>query len=125
MDSGKRRILCVDDDDDTCVMLSMLLGQHMYEVVTARDVEQAIRLAGGEEKFDLYILDMRFKGDSGVELCRKLHAASPQTPIIFYSGAAYPEDLAEGMVAGARAYVIKPHINKLLETVHQIFDGAR
>jgi CheY-like chemotaxis protein len=124
MTNGRRRILCVDDDEDTCVMLSLLLGQYRYEVITASDSAQAMRLAEGAEKFNLYILDMRFKGDSGVELCRRLRLASPDTPVIFYSGAAYPEDLAEGRNAGALGYVTKPHINRLLEAVQQIFGGA-
>ena len=109
------RILCVDDNEDTGFMLSHLLGLE-YEVTTATSVAEAIRLVGNE-RFDLYVLDNRFHDGTGVELCRKIRATDRQTPIIFYSGAAYESDKEAGLAAGAQAYVTKPEIDELLTTI--------
>ena len=121
MPPTKCRILCVEDDADTGFMLARLLGLE-YEVRTATSVAQALRLARSE-RFDCYILDNRFADGTGVELCRELRAADHQTPISFYSGAAYESDKEAGLAAGAQAYVTKPEIDELLATISALLQA--
>ncbi len=109
-------ILCVDDHEDTSYMLTHLLEQSNYEVVTAGSIRDALRLIE-EEKFDLYILDKRLPDGSGLDLCRRFTALTPHVPVIFYSGDAYELHRQEGLYAGAEAYVPKPEIDKLIEAV--------
>ena len=115
----KRRILCADDHEDTCFMLCTLFGQSDCEVVTAGTVAEALRLAAGGG-FDLYVVDVRFPDGSGFDLCERLRAVDPDTPVIFYSGGAYEADRERALRAGARAYVTKPAVDKLLKTVSEI-----
>lgn len=119
MQPAKCRILYVDDHEDTSFMLTHLLGQSDYEVVTANSVSHALTLIH-EEKFDLYILDKRLPDGSGLELCRRLHEATPDVPVIFYSGDAYELHRQEGLSAGALAYVSKPDIDGLINKVQQV-----
>jgi DNA-binding response OmpR family regulator len=119
MQPTKRRILCAEDDEDTCFMLTHLLEQENYEVKSARTVSDALRLAQNES-FNLYILDERFPREAGLGLCRKIREFDPHTPIIFYSGAAFDSDKEEALYAGAQAFVAKPHVDKLLQTVHRL-----
>lgn len=119
MSYAKCRILYVDDHEDTSFMLTYLLGQADYEVVTAPSMKSALELIR-EEKFDLYVLDKRLPDGSGLELCRKLNAATPGVPVIFYSGDAYELHRQQGLAAGADAYVIKPDIEGLINKVHEI-----
>jgi two-component system, OmpR family, response regulator len=119
MQPTKCRILCVDDHEDTSFMLKHLLGGSAYEVVTANGLDAALRL-GKSEDFDLYVLDKRLPDGSGLDLCRKLSAITPQVPIIFYSGDAYDLHRQEGLCAGAEAYVSKPHVDELIETVRRL-----
>src|SRR3982751_2575007 len=119
MSSVKCRILYVDDHEDTSFMLTYLLGQADYEVVTAPGIGRALELIQ-EEKFDLYVLDKRFPDGSGLELCRWLNEATPGVPVIFYSGDAYELHRQEGLAAGADAYVIKPDIEGLINKVQEI-----
>ena len=112
-------ILCVDDHEDTSYMLTHLLEQSNYEVVTAGSIRDALRLIE-EEKFDLYILDKRLPDGSGLDLCRRFAALTPHVPVVFYSGDAYELHRQEGLYAGAEAYVPKPEINKLIEAVGQL-----
>ncbi len=119
MSAVKCRILCVDDHEDTPEMLKLLLAQSDYEVYPANSVEQAMELAGMHE-FDLYVLDKRLPDGTGMELCQKLNALTPGVPCIFYTGDAYEVHRLEAMAAGATAYVPKPDVEVLIETVHKL-----
>jgi DNA-binding response OmpR family regulator len=109
----------VDDHDDTSFMLSHLLEQSNYEVETTNNLDDALRLAR-TRGFDLYVLDKRFPGGTGLELCERLNYITPDIPVIFYSGDAYETHRQEGLRAGAQAYVPKPCIDELIDTVHQL-----
>ena len=111
------RILCVDDNDDSCFILSTLLRREGYEVSTADGVAEAKR-AVSTGRFDLTVLDSRFADGSCVDLCRWMREQAPLTPVVFYSGAAFASDKEEGMCAGAAAYVSKPDIDGLLAAVN-------
>jgi DNA-binding response OmpR family regulator len=119
MQPTKRRILCVDDDEDTCLMLSYLLRQENYEVKTVKTVSEALQLARNES-FNLYILDEWFPKEAGLGLCRKIREFDPHTPVIFYSGAAFDSDKEEALYAGAQAFVAKPYVDELIEAVHRL-----
>ncbi len=100
-------------------MLTHLLGRSNYEVVTANSIHDALRLIEKEE-FDLYILDKRLPDGSGLDLCKRFTEVTPHVPVIFYSGDAYDLHRQEGLCAGAEAYVSKPEIDKLIETVEHL-----
>ncbi|MCM3873910.1 MAG: response regulator [Pyrinomonadaceae bacterium] len=119
MSRAQCRILCVDDHEDTSEMLKLLLAQEDYEVVTAVNIEDALRLAQSED-FDLYVLDKRLPDGSGIELCAKLIAATPDVPCMFYTGDAYEVHRREAMAAGADCYVTKPDIDGLIEGVRKL-----
>lgn len=119
MQPAKRRILCVDDDEDTCFMLTHLLGRENYDVATIRTVGGALELARNES-FNLYILDEWFPKEAGISLCRKIREFDRHTPIIFYSGAAFESDIQEALYAGAQEFVAKPYVDQLIETVHRL-----
>lgn len=106
--AAAKRILYIEDYEDSRHMLAVLLEYGGYDVVTAATVAEGLRLAL-LERFDLFILDSRFKDGTGIDLCRKLRAFHPETPIIFYSTSAYAYDIEAGMAAGAQHYLIKPN----------------
>jgi DNA-binding response OmpR family regulator len=112
----RRRILCVDDNEDNSTMLTVLLGLSSYDAVAAGSINEALRLAR-REQFDLFILDKRFPDGTGFALCQQIRELHPNTPVIFYSGDDYAPDGKEGLSAGAQDYVAKPDIDKLLDTV--------
>ena len=102
-------------------MLCMLLGEN-YEVETAAAVEEAAQLAATKE-FDLYVLDKRLPDGTGLELCETLTSLTPNVPCIFYSGDAYAIHRSQAFEAGATAYIPKPDIDQLINTVHDILSG--
>jgi DNA-binding response OmpR family regulator len=122
MNPHPRRVLCVEDEEDTCTMITSLLGLINCEVVSAQTFDEATRIIR-EERFDLYLLDNWLPGGTGIDLCRKIREGYATTPIIFYSGAAYDSDRQEAMEAGAQAYLIKPvDIAKLMQTVKRFLN---
>ncbi len=66
-----KRILCVDDNEDTCSMLCGLLGLIGCEAATAATAAEALELIASG-RFDLYLLDNWLPGGSGVEFCQKI-----------------------------------------------------
>ena len=119
MSQEKCRILYVDDHEDSAHMLKLILSESGYEFYSARTMDEALQLAGQHE-FDLYVLDKHLPDGSGVDLCKQLGELTPGVPCIFYSGDAYEIHRSEAMAAGARAYVPKPEIEKLIQTVHKL-----
>lgn len=107
MQLSKRRILYVEDHIDTREFVSLVLRQDSFEVVPADSLSLAIRLAK-TERFDLYLLDSWLPDGSGLELCRRIREFDQQTPILFYSAAAYESDRVQALQSGAQAYLIKP-----------------
>jgi CheY-like chemotaxis protein len=119
MSEVKCRILCVDDHEDTPEMLRFLLSESDYLVHAAHNIEEAMELASTHE-FDLYVLDKRLPDGTGLELCAMLNQLTPGVPCIFYTGDAYEIHRQEAMAAGADAYVAKPEVEILIETVHKL-----
>ena len=118
------RVLYVDDDEDSREMLRMLLESHSIEtkaVGTAREALSSIQA----EHFDLYLLDGWLPDLDGFELCRQMRCCDSNTPILFYSGSGCEADKTMGREAGANAYVIKPNISDLLESIAQFLRGAK
>jgi len=117
MSESKCLILYVDDHEDSGEMLKLLLSPMNYQLHTAHTAQQALELAK-LEKFDLYVLDKRLPDGSGLELCKRLTSLTPGVPCIFYTGDAYETHRQEAVAAGADAYVPKPDVDQLLETVN-------
>jgi two-component system OmpR family response regulator len=77
------------------------------------------------QSFDLYLLDGWLPQLDGFEFCRQLRKFDSKTPILFYSGAAYDADKQKGIAAGANAYVSKPDVEGLIETVVALIAKAK
>ena len=118
------RILYIEDNCDSFEMLKVMLGMSKIELVSAASAGEAMRRAGAE-RFDLYLLDSGLPDGNGLSLCRTLRAVDPETPVLFYSGHALPEEIAMGMAAGADGYIIKPHSDKLAETILNLVASRR
>jgi DNA-binding response OmpR family regulator len=104
-DTGRKRVLLVEDHEDTLEMLSFKLRE--YNLTFARNFDEGLRLARKKD-FALYILDNWLPGGSGIDLCRLIREFDPSTPILFYSAAAHAYEKEAAMSSGAQAYLVKP-----------------
>lgn len=107
---SKRRILYIEDHEDTRDFVTLVLEQQDYEVVTAGTMASGVDLAS-KENFDLYLLDSKLPDGSGTEVCRALRSFDSRTPILFYSAAAYEADKKTALESGAQGYLTKPSAN--------------
>jgi DNA-binding response OmpR family regulator len=117
-----RRILCVEDNQDTCEVVGFIFRD--YEMVFAGTVADALPHIENEE-FSLYMLDNWLPDGSGVELCKKIRSLRPDTPIIFTSGAGMKNDVELAMEAGADRYILKPiEPDNLRKIVNELLDAG-
>lgn len=122
--SPRSRILCVDDDEDACEMLSVLLSSYGIDTTCTQSAIDAWPLIKNK-CFDLYLLDGWLPRTDGFEFCRQIREFDSKTPIVFYSGAAYEADKQKGFAAGANAYVTKPDVDGLIKTLKRLIAEAR
>jgi DNA-binding response OmpR family regulator len=111
-----KTILCVEDDKDSCELLQLIFENEGFKVVSCSTSAEGLQMAK-QNSFAAIILDNRLADISGVEICRQIRIYDKQTPIIFYSGSAYPKDKKEGLEAGANDYLVKPNdFDNLVQT---------
>jgi CheY-like chemotaxis protein len=104
------RLLLVDDDQDTCELMSLMLqmANDNYQVIAANNAAEALKMLQ-KKPFDIYILDSLLPDMSGFELCAKIRQTNKQIPILFYSGRAENHYINKAKAAGATEYLVKPN----------------
>jgi len=121
-DRDRKRILLVDDQEDTWEMVAYGLSE--YRIICARDYDEGLRLAR-RRYFDLYILDNWLPDGLGVKLCRLIREFDPHTPILFYSAVGYARNIRDGLNAGAQAYLVKPvGFDELRQAIRRLISAA-
>ena len=105
MEEKTYKLLAADDDQDILSILSLILTQEGYQVLTARNGQEVLELA--DESIDLYILDVNMPILSGFaaanQLSRRFNA-----PIIFLTAYSTEADKVMGFSSGADDYIVKP-----------------
>jgi len=104
------RILIAEDNPAFRQLLEELLVTWGYDVVVARDGNEAWQVLMTKDAPQLAILDWKMPGMEGIELCRKVRndAKENYTYIILLTSQQRDEELVIGMEAGADDYIIKP-----------------
>jgi len=123
MHQTKPRILYVDDHEDTLFLVTVLLNQAGYEVITTDSVAHGLELAQ-HEQFDLYLLDTKLPDGTGINLCEEIREFDHETPIIFYSADAYEAQQCQALACGAQDYVVKPDVDRLPEVIARTLHAA-
>jgi PAS domain S-box-containing protein len=80
------RVLVVDDDPMVREVVSTILENRGWQVATADDGDDALRLQREDSGFDLVLLDLTMPGKSGAETLRELLAHDPATKVVLMSG---------------------------------------
>jgi CheY-like chemotaxis protein len=99
----KKQILCVDDNCDTCDLITVILKD--YDVTSAFSMADAVKQATAK-KFVLYLLDYHLPDGTGLELCLMLRAFDKETPILFATASSSITE-AQVITAGAQGLVKK------------------
>jgi two-component system response regulator VicR len=117
------RILIVDDEPPIVEVLVYNLERASYEVVVARDGEEAL-VAARREQPDLVILDLMLPRLDGLEVCRALRRER-DVPIIMLTARDAEIDRVVGLELGADDYVVKPFsVRELVARVRSVLRRA-
>jgi two-component system OmpR family response regulator len=98
-------LLIVDDDKETCALLSKFLVRHGYRVSVAHDSKTMGQVLDSA-RINLMILDLMLPGEDGLAICRRLRAAST-LPIIMLTAMGEEMDRIVGLEMGADDYLPK------------------
>lgn len=103
------KILVVDDSPTELAAMASALQQQGFEVVTARDGDEAL-LKLALEQPSLLVLDVIMPGKNGFSLCREIRGKAEyrQMPIIMLTSKDQPSDKFWGLKQGANEYLTKP-----------------
>ena len=104
-----RRILVVDDDPRLLHVVAMYLSIEGYEVDSAANGEEGLRLLE-QKRPDLVILDVMMPGIDGLEACRRIKS-NPETrhiPVVLFTALSRTDDVENGRAAGANRFINKP-----------------
>ena len=99
-----KKLLVVDDESNIRLLYSQELSEEGYQVVTAASASEAVeRLT--ENNFDLVVLDIKLKNESGLDLLQKIVKERHDMPVILCTAfSCYKDDFSTWLADG---YVVK------------------
>lgn len=121
-------ILVVEDSRTQAILLESNLKNHNYMVAIVENGQDALKWLSENEP-SLVISDILMPGINGFELCRQIKTQSNDIPVILLTSLTGPDEVIEGLVAGADSFITKPydknylisHIEKLLANQSDIY----
>jgi len=119
------KVLLAEDDRDFGNILSQYVTISGFDVILARDGNEAWELFN-REKPDICVLDVMMPEMDGFTLGEKIKKESPDLPVIFLTAKSLKEDIVRGLKIGADDYITKPfdpevlilRINNILKRVY-------
>jgi two-component system NtrC family response regulator len=106
-------ILIVDDEKNYLLVLSAVLEDEGYEVLTAPDGAEALEIQKSSD-LDLVVTDMKMPGMDGIDLLEQVKARDPDLPVIMMTAHGTVDKAVEAMQKGAYSYILKPFDNERL-----------
>lgn len=101
------KVLVIEDDLRVANVLQRSLLEKDYAVDLAYDGYMGRKL-GLQNEYDLIITDVILPKINGIDLCKELKKAKPDTPVIMLTALGTTDDKVEGFDAGADDYLVKP-----------------
>ena len=106
-------ILIVDDEKNYLLVLSAVLEDEGYEVLTAQGGHEALEIQKSSD-LDLILSDMKMPAMDGIELLENIKALDPDLPMIMMTAHGTIDKAVEAMQKGAYSYILKPFDNERL-----------
>jgi CheY-like chemotaxis protein len=118
-----KRILYVDDDVESRIMVADYLRYLGHDIVTVEEAGDALR-AAGENPVAAMILDVNLVGLDGPELLTLLRRDHPSVPIILYSGMNAEDEKVRRMLAGGASRFLSKNepLEALVKAVHCVLN---
>jgi DNA-binding response OmpR family regulator len=113
-------ILAVDDDPVNLHIIGEVFKREPVTITYAQSGESALQLLSDPlRSFDVVLLDRMMTGLDGMEVLRRMKAEPrlSHTPVVMQTAAAAPDQVCEGLTAGAHYYLTKPYAPSTLRTI--------
>ena len=113
-------LLAVDDERVNLRLISILLKDENYRIVTAENGLKAWKLLEkSPENYDAVLLDRKMPEMSGMEILAKMkaHERLKRIPVIFQTSMVKEEEILEGLRAGVDYYLTKPLDKEILKAI--------
>ena len=104
-------ILIVDDEKNYLLVLSAVLEEEGYEVLTTASSLEALEILKASD-VDLVLTDMKMPGLDGIELLEQIKNRDPELPVIMMTAHGTVDKAVEAMQKGAYSYILKPFDNE-------------
>jgi len=108
--SARKRLLCIDDHEDTCDLVSSILKE--YDVIAEHSKTGGLRQAATEQ-FDVILVDYHLPDGNGLELCVLIRAFDPDTPILLVT-ATHSLTHDQIIAVGGQGIIRKDRLSQLL-----------
>jgi DNA-binding NtrC family response regulator len=123
LEDKSHKILVVDDDLEMCSLLSEVLREEGFSVLTTGESLEASKILKKEE-FDVLITDLKMKGLKGLDLLDEAKKIAPLTPVIIITAFGTIESAIQAMKMGAYDYVTKPfQMDEIVLTVKKALEN--
>jgi DNA-binding response OmpR family regulator len=120
----RKHILLVEDDESILFGLQDILESEGYQISTATDGIEGLKLAT-EKSIDLLVLDIMLPSMNGLEICKKIKQEKLKLPIIMLTAKSSELDKISGLDYGADDYITKPFsLSELLARIRAILRRA-
>lgn len=114
------KVLLIEDDKPTVLLLSGALTAQYYTIDVAADGQIGVDLATAWD-YDLILLNMLIPKVDGISLCHQLRSQGYQKPILLLTTKNSHTDIIRGLDAGADDYVTKPYdLSELLARIRAL-----
>lgn len=124
--AGKERILLVDDEAVVREVSREMLQAMGYQVLTAGDGDDAIRIFGEHaHRIDLVLLDLFMPRMGGEEVFERLKRINPDVKVLLSSGSSFCGKTGKILGRGCQGFIQKPFmVEELSVKMREIFDRA-
>lgn len=124
-ESGKKKILIIEDEKPLAHALSLKLSHEGYEVITTGSGEEGLQFLS-KEKFDLVLTDLIIPGVDGFKVLETIQEKKMKVPVIVITNLNQEEDKKRVFDLGASAFFVKSNspISEIVTNVKHQIEGS-
>jgi CheY-like chemotaxis protein len=118
-----KRILIAEDERDIRELVTLTLQFNGFEVISAKDGQEAVEIAELDPNFDLILMDVRMPRMTGYQACAKIKEMEgvQDIPVIFLSAKGQDAEVQQGLEVGAVQYILKPFApDMLIQRINEV-----